>query len=214
MLIIHAITIFRLFAGPFFLLLYLTLPLLGFKVATQAALLLLLLTICEISDLLDGFLARLLNNVTELGKILDPMADSICRLSIFLAFTKPPINLPIFVVFVFFYRDTIISCLRTVCALRGYALAARPSGKLKAFVLASTSYCILFAMLAWAWELISEETMQQSCLYIAACSAVYSFLSGIDYLYANKHHIERLLYFPSNRFKLPRKVGLHQYYGE
>ena len=38
----------------------------------------------------------------------------------------------LFLVLFFFYRDSVISTLRTVCALRGVALGARLSGKIKA----------------------------------------------------------------------------------
>ena len=34
--------------------------------------------LCVITDLLDGFLARKFNEITEMGKIIDPLADKIC----------------------------------------------------------------------------------------------------------------------------------------
>src|SRR5205085_953924 len=96
--------------------------------------LLALVIVAELTDLFDGMAARRRNQVTELGKILDPMADSIFRLSVFLAFTQGIVALPLWLVLLFFYRDSIISMLRTICALRGFTLAARFSGKVKAVV--------------------------------------------------------------------------------
>jgi CDP-diacylglycerol--glycerol-3-phosphate 3-phosphatidyltransferase len=43
---------------------------------------LLLIAIGFISDLMDGYFARKLNEVTELGKIIDPLADKICIVAI------------------------------------------------------------------------------------------------------------------------------------
>ncbi|GMU84815.1 MAG: CDP-diacylglycerol--glycerol-3-phosphate 3-phosphatidyltransferase [Ignavibacteriales bacterium] len=37
-----------------------------------------------VTDILDGYFARKLNQITELGKILDPLADKICVAAIFL----------------------------------------------------------------------------------------------------------------------------------
>jgi CDP-diacylglycerol--glycerol-3-phosphate 3-phosphatidyltransferase len=39
----------------------------------------------EVSDLLDGHLARMFKQETELGKVLDPFADSLSRLTYFVA---------------------------------------------------------------------------------------------------------------------------------
>ena len=40
----------------------------------------------ELSDLLDGHAARVRNQESELGKVLDPFADSLSRLTYFVAF--------------------------------------------------------------------------------------------------------------------------------
>ncbi len=45
-----------------------------------------LIAIGFISDLLDGYLARKLNEVSELGKVIDPLADKICVVAIIILF--------------------------------------------------------------------------------------------------------------------------------
>ena len=140
------LTLGRLLLGPLFLLVYLYYSYLGISFAVLPYVLLALLLVSEISDMLDGFFARKWNQVTELGKVLDPMADSIARISVFLTFTQGIIQLPLLLVFIFFYRDSIVSTLRTICALKGIALAARVTGKIKAIVQAAASFmiCLLY----------------------------------------------------------------------
>jgi CDP-diacylglycerol--glycerol-3-phosphate 3-phosphatidyltransferase len=151
--------------------------------------------ISELSDVFDGALARKMNKVTELGKLLDPMADSIFRLSVLLAFTKGIIQLPLLLVCIFFYRDTIISTLRTVCALRGFALAARMSGKIKAVVQAAICFFILLFMIPYAWGYIDISVLQAAGFYSVLFGAVYTVFSGIEYIIANRSHITRALGF-------------------
>lgn len=156
-------------------------------------LLLALLGIAEFSDLADGYLARRYNEVTELGKILDPMADSIYRLSIFLTFTLPPIRLPMILLFVLFYRDTFISTLRTLCALRGFTLAARMSGKLKAVMQALTALALIALLIPYSLNELSEERLSAISTVLVSCTSLYTVLSGGEYLYANRHYIIKSL---------------------
>ncbi len=141
--IAHFFTLLRIFISPLFPLLYFEYQWLGIPLLWLPYLLLILLTICECSDLFDGFLARKRNQVTDLGKILDPMADTITHISLFLTFTQGMIQLPLVLIFVFLYRDLFISTLRTLCALRGVALAARFSGKVKAVIQATVAFAII-----------------------------------------------------------------------
>lgn len=189
---IHAITALRLLAAPLFLLFYLEGTNLGVAPSHLPLLLFGLLTLSELSDLLDGFLARRYNSVTDLGKILDPMADSILRIAVFLAFTRPPVELPLGLAFVFLYRDMLISALRTICALRGYALAARPSGKVKAVMQAFVAFSILLLMEAASLDWIELSSMQGLAAQLGSLAALYAIFSGCDYLFAHRHHIARL----------------------
>ncbi len=185
------LTIGRLVVGPIFLLIYLNYQKLGLSLQVLPFVLLSLLLLAELTDFLDGFLARKFNLVTKLGKILDPMADSITKVTMLLTFTQGFIRLPLLLVFVFLFRDAIISTLRTVCALNGVTLAARTSGKIKAVLQALAISAVIVLMCPYAWGWISLATLQLSSLIIIAAVALYTFASACEYIYANRDYIKQ-----------------------
>lgn len=183
----------RVFLSPVFLLLYLYHDALGISLLFLPYILLLLTGISELSDLFDGFFARRRNQVTTLGKLLDPMADSIFRLSMLFTFTQGIIQLPLLLVLVFFYRDSIISTLRTVCALRGVALSARRSGKIKAVIQASIALFILVLLIPYSLGYLDLAALRKISLYLVSIGACYTVYSGIEYIYANRTYIQNAL---------------------
>lgn len=187
------LTFIRIFISPVFLAIYVWHTQLGIGELALPFILIGLLLVSELSDIFDGFFARKYNQVTDLGKIIDPMADSISRISIFLTFTQGVVQLPLLLVFVFLYRDSVIGTLRTVCALRGFALAARPSGKIKAVVQAVVAFCILILMIPHALGHLSTEWLQKAAFWLVVMAAVYTFFSGIDYIWANRKYVKALL---------------------
>ncbi len=187
------ITFVRIFISPIFLALYLKYRYLGISPVVIPYILLSLLAVSELSDLADGYFARKYNQVTDLGKIFDPMADSIARISVFLAFTIAPIRVPILLVFIFIYRDSVISTLRTICALRGIALAARPSGKIKAASQSFAAFLLTFLLIPHSLHLISTSTLKMVSKWTVGTVGVYTLFSGLDYIYANRTHIKVLL---------------------
>ncbi len=187
------LTITRIFLSPIFFLLYVEYEALGISFKVLPYLLIGLLAVSELSDAFDGYVARRLNQVTDLGKILDPMADSISRISVFLTFTQGVIQLPLLLVFVFIYRDAVVSTLRTVCALRGVALAARQSGKVKAVAQAIVAFFILGLLALYAADKISLATLQIYSFWSVTVVAIYTLLSMGDYIWANRQHIKKLL---------------------
>ena len=187
-------TFSRILIAPLFLLVYLEHDFFNINNILLPYVLLTLLTISELSDAFDGYLARKYNQVTDFGKVLDPMADSIARTSMFLTFTLDPVNLPVVLNFVLLYRDSIISTLRTVCALKGYALAARTSGKIKAVIQGIAVFVILLLMIPHSLGLLSTASLHTTSTTIVSIAAIYTVYSGVEYIYANWSYINRLLW--------------------
>ena len=201
MSIANFLTFIRLIISPIFLLVYIYRESFGISAAALPYVLLALLAISELSDACDGYFARLYNQVTDLGKILDPMADSIARTTVFLAFTQPPVSLPVSLIFIFLYRDSVVSTLRTICALKGFALAARTSGKVKAVIQGAAACSVLLLMISYAEGAVLLENLQVASAWIVGTAAIYTLFSGIDYIYSNRQYIARLL--AVNSYSLP-----------
>jgi len=189
----HYFTLLRILISPAFPILYLQYEWFGIPLKALPYVLLFLLCICESSDLIDGVIARKRNQVSDLGKVLDPMADSVTRISLFLTFTQGFLALPLIVVLIFLYRDFFISTLRTLCALRGVALAARFSGKMKAVIQAIALFLILLLMIPYTQGALSLETFRQISIFAVSVAAFYTVVSAGDYFYANRMFIKKAL---------------------
>ncbi len=195
------LTFIRIFISPIFMFLYIEHEMVGISATVLPYVLLFLFGVSELSDAFDGYVARRYNQVTDLGKLLDPMADSIYRISVFLTFTRPPVEVPLLLVFVFLYRDSVISTLRTICAFRGFALAARSSGKIKAVIQAASAFIILLMMIPFSMNMIPQHTLHYTAVIVVGISALYALYSGIEYIFANRDYVMRLLTSETNQSK-------------
>ncbi len=137
----------------------------------------------ELTDWLDGFLARRYSWQTALGRFLDPLADSIARMTAFVALhsTTGAPTLPMLLVFL--YRDQLVAYLRIDAAQRGVDVGARRSGKLKAVVqaLAIVGTCVgkLLSHSAVGW--IEPATSFALSWWLMGFAALVTLFSGVDY---------------------------------
>lgn len=189
----NVLTFIRIFISPIFLFIYLEHDFFYISNQWLPYVLLFLLAASELSDALDGYLARKYQQVSDFGKIFDPMADSIYRISVFLTFTQPPVNLPLLLVFVFIYRDSVIAMLRTMCALKGFALAARASGKIKAVIQACAAIIVVLLMIPHSLGYLSSADLRLFSIWVVGFAALYTLYSGGEYLYSNGHYIKKTL---------------------
>ncbi len=136
----NAISLFRVAAGPICLALLIS----NSTVAIWAALGFAIAA--ELSDFLDGHVARSTGQASPAGKVLDPMADSLYRSSLFLAFLANG-WMPLWMLVVMIGRDIIVSRFREIAESGGRTLAARPSGKWKA-VAQGVSQIVIIALVA------------------------------------------------------------------
>lgn len=191
--IAHYVTFLRILIVPLFPIFYLGYSSFGIDPIYVPYILLTILVACELTDLFDGILARRKNQVTDLGKLIDPMADTITRLTVLFSFTQGWVAVPIGIVFVFLYRELVISTLRTVCALKGFALAARKSGKAKAILLAVINFLIVLLMIPYSLGKLSIEAFQITAIVAVSIGAVFSVFTAVDYFIANRLYIKRIL---------------------
>ena len=94
---------------------------------------LVLLLLQEVSDVLDGALARRLGEVSRWGQMFDPYADSVSRLIVYWALARAGLTLAA-VPLVMAVRDVTVAYSRLVAADHGGSVSARLSGKIKAWV--------------------------------------------------------------------------------
>jgi CDP-diacylglycerol---glycerol-3-phosphate 3-phosphatidyltransferase len=100
--------------------------------------------IAAFSDLWDGHLARTRGLITDLGKLLDPVADKLLLVATFVPFyvlshgasSGGPFPwfggvLPLWIVLLIFGRELFITLFRSYAAKRGVVIAAGPAGKYK-----------------------------------------------------------------------------------
>jgi len=116
----------------------------GLKLTLNRAISMLFMLSLYLSDLADGYLARKYNQITEFGKIIDPLADKVCVGAIVLSLVQQG-DLPLWYVAIVIGRDLII-------LLAGAYLSTRikfvlPSNKLGKFTVTSIAIVIALAML-------------------------------------------------------------------
>lgn len=183
------ITVFRICIAPVFVLLFVlsegsSKPLLWSS--------LFIAVLIEISDAIDGEVARRCNHVTDIGKIIDPLADSLSRMSCFLAFMKLG-YVHVAMVLIFFYRDSIVSTIRILAASNRHILGARISGKIKAVAQAIAIFGVMLTLIANAHGIslyFATETIVFVFMLFAVLVTLYSL---IDYIWANRRFINNLI---------------------
>ena len=91
---------------------------------------LILFIIAAISDFVAGWLARKMNLITPLGKLLDPLADKILVCSAFVFLTAEGLC-PVWVTALIIGREFLVTGLRQIAIEAGQVLAADRLGKWK-----------------------------------------------------------------------------------
>lgn len=84
----------------------------------------------SLTDILDGHLARKRNQVSNLGKLLDPIADKLLVSAALIVLVEKHLA-PAWAVVVILGREFIVTGLRSVAAADGIVIQAQMSGKIK-----------------------------------------------------------------------------------
>ena len=141
-----------------------------------------LFIIASLTDFLDGNLARKYNMVTDLGKMLDAIADKVLVNSVLIILASSGFISPIIPV-VIIVRDSIVNSIKMVAGSKGNVVAAIYSGKIKTACLMVGIVLTLFYNLPF--ELFNIKV--SDALLNIAC--VFSIISAVQYYQMNKKYI-------------------------
>ncbi len=143
-----------------------------------------LFTLLAATDAVDGYLARSRNEVTNFGKLLDPLADKLLVTAALVSLVELG-GLPAWAAIIIIAREFIVTGLRMVAVAEGQVIAAGSFGKIKTvlqiiaivmfIVKDSTPVMDLGTTLSGTFNILSWAVMA-----LALIATVYSM---IDYFY-------------------------------
>jgi len=144
--------------------------------------------IASFTDLLDGWTARKLDQQSEFGEFIDPLADKFLVISALLALMILDPYLQIFdlwMIFVIIGRDVLLTVMRYLALKKGEALKTSHFGKVKtAFQMISVVLIIMVYMGRKSDILAVHKSIPY---WIMLAVTILTALSGIRYLITNWH---------------------------
>ena len=138
--------------------------------------------VASLTDFLDGYLARKNNQVTDLGKMLDAIADKalVNTALIILAYKGfIPVVVPVIIIF----RDTIVDAIKMQASSKGKVVAAIKSGKIK------TASMMTGLVLTFFYNLPFEIWNIRVSDFLIYFATIMSVVSMIEYFNLNKKFI-------------------------
>ncbi len=152
--------------------------------------------LAALTDLYDGWIARLHRTETSWGKFMDPIADKLLVISGLIFFVG--LNLiPAWTVVLIVVRELGITALRLVALLRGVVISASGEGKIKNSVQMVTVILILILVILKEGDLPLAGLsllVKVGPLFLVSITLFLSLFSGANYILRHKE-----LIFPVER---------------
>lgn len=155
---------------------------------------LVIFSLASLTDWLDGSIARKYNLITDLGKLLDPLADKILISAAFICLIERGLA-PVWMVIVIIAREFLITGLRIVAANKHLILAAERAGKHKTItqivaILTSLSY---LSLSEFGLGTTIVANLLHAAIYPLFWVALFiTVLSGGLYFYKNRFLFDKL----------------------
>ncbi|MCL2192106.1 MAG: CDP-diacylglycerol--glycerol-3-phosphate 3-phosphatidyltransferase [Treponema sp.] len=191
MTLANRITFLRVILAPAFFLLYLipeNCPVWAWAHPILiVALLWVIFLIAEITDGLDGMVARRFNQSSDFGRLFDPLADTLVQVTFFLCFVLDGI-FPAALFLVVVYREFGILFVRNLMLKKGITMGARMSGKIKttAYIIACSTamvYASLTRLYLYTQPIaFLTPIFRVAAVVVFAISVVISVASFFDYV--------------------------------
>ena len=138
--------------------------------------------IASLTDFLDGYLARKYNLVTDMGKVMDAIADKILVNGVLIIFAAQG-SLSVVIPVVIVCRDIAVDSIKMVAGQKNGAVAASKAGKVK-------TACMMVGMsLLFFYDLPFSLFNVYIAKILIMIATVLSIISGLQYFEKNKKFI-------------------------
>lgn len=131
------------------------------------------------TDGIDGYIARKHNLVTNLGKLLDPLADKLLVAAVLVALVAMG-EIQAIIAIVIISREFAVTGLREIALLEGSVIAASKWGKAKTIAQIIAISVLLLNNFPFEWI---RFPFDEIAIWVATLITIYS---GIDYFVKNK----------------------------
>ena len=135
--------------------------------------------IASLTDWLDGYLARKNNQVTDLGKMLDAIADKVLVNPVLIVLAANGF-IPTIVPVIYITRDIVVDAIKMQAASKGKVQAAIKSGKYK------TACMMVGLCLVFFYNMPFEFWGINVALGLLYLACVLAIVSAIEYYVINK----------------------------
>ncbi len=149
--------------------------------------------LASLTDMVDGYLAKSRNEMTDFGRLMDPVADKILVLSAFVSFVELRL-IPAWMVIAIIFREVTITGLRLFALSKGKVIPADGGGKNKTVWQMSSIFLILIFLILkepnkTGRAILSgrgEVVFQDAIFYVMVVTVIFTLASGISYLAKNR----------------------------
>jgi len=137
----------------------------------------------EVTDLLDGLIARKRGEVSDFGKLYDPFADTLTQLTYFFCFVIDGI-LPSLLFLAVLYREFSILFIRNLMLKKGIAQGARMGGKIKTvtYILAGALALLATSVLRLGIGVAFYRVLTVAAVVVFLISVILAVVSFFDYV--------------------------------
>ena len=135
--------------------------------------------IASLTDFLDGYLARKNNQVTDLGKMLDAIADKVLVNPVLIVLAANGF-IPTVVPVIYVTRDIVVDAIKMQAASKGKVQAAIKSGKYK------TACMMVGICLVFFYNIPFEFININVALGLLYLDCILSVVSAVEYYKINK----------------------------
>lgn len=141
--------------------------------------------IASVSDILDGYIARKYNYVTNFGKYVDPLADKILILSAFiLMYFYFPDSVKLWMILLILSRDVFITIFRTLMKKKNIVMETSQYAKAKTvFQIIIVHIILIFD--AMDSQIISPLFFEKMIYYLMILCVAFTILTAVHYIKIN-----------------------------